>query len=518
MGHSPAPRVDNVAKGFGRMRRALCHTIIPITQFHSMPSNSPSVSAASDSTPPCKDPAANASRRTAVGRRHAALTRFRLVGILLLTASIAVLEGCATAHYPVNAPLPTSSQPVDHQRTGQPYDLGYLSNGDNSWSLFFHVSLSGGGARAAAMAYGVLEELADARLTWQGKQTTLFDEIDVVAGVSGGSIAGGYLALKGRAFLDEFPERFLHRDVQGEIVQRILSPSALARISSPRFGRSEVVAEALDALLFDGATYQSLVNRARRPQFYAVATDITDGSRFEFTQGRFDQLCSDLNQFPISRAVAASMAVPVVFSPVTLWKHGNSCAPKAFVGAPAARDAEYVHLMDGGLSDNLGVRSPLAFVEAAGGIKGAIRSTHTDVRRIVYLVVNARTQPKFSTDSSADVPGLLRSVSAVVDIPINRLTAETSNLMKEAVQRWRLESATPPYASGSSPPNIYLIELGFDQVEDPVQREHLLELPTSLTLEREQVSQVRSAARLLLRQHPEFLRLRKDLQISAPQH
>jgi NTE family protein len=51
------------------------------------------------------------------------------------------------------------------------------------------------------------------------------------------------------------------------------------------------------------------------------ATDIRYGERFEFSQDQFDPLCSDLEPFPLSRAVAASMAVPLLFSPVTLWNH-----------------------------------------------------------------------------------------------------------------------------------------------------------------------------------------------------
>ena len=56
----------------------------------------------------------------------------------------------------------------------------------------------------------------------------------------------------------------------------------------------------------------------------ASATDISTGSRFVFSQRVFDVICSDLDAVPLSRAAAASSAVPVVLSPVThqqLWWH-----------------------------------------------------------------------------------------------------------------------------------------------------------------------------------------------------
>jgi NTE family protein len=53
--------------------------------------------------------------------------------------------------------------------------------------------------------------------------------------------------------------------------------------------------------------------------FVAIhATDLTIGSPFTFVQDQFDYLCSDLSTYPVARAVAASSAVPLVFSPITL--------------------------------------------------------------------------------------------------------------------------------------------------------------------------------------------------------
>ncbi len=60
-------------------------------------------------------------------------------------------------------------------------------------SLLMFVSMSGGGARAAAFAYGVLDALQQTRLRWQGRDISLIDELDVISGVSGGQHHGGVL-------------------------------------------------------------------------------------------------------------------------------------------------------------------------------------------------------------------------------------------------------------------------------------------------------------------------------------
>src|SRR6185295_3392294 len=77
-------------------------------------------------------------------------------------------------------------------------------------------------------------------------------------------------------------------------------------------------------ILFNGATYGDL-DRGAGPLILAAATDLTTGSRFVFTQRIFDIICSDLNALPLSRAAAASSAVPVVLSPVTINNYGGTC-------------------------------------------------------------------------------------------------------------------------------------------------------------------------------------------------
>src|SRR5262249_9320511 len=77
--------------------------------------------------------------------------------------------------------------------------------------------LSGGGTRAAALAFGVLEELRDTTVVWDGKEKRLLDEVDAISAVSGGAIVGASWALfRDRAF-DHLHESFLDRDVESEL-------------------------------------------------------------------------------------------------------------------------------------------------------------------------------------------------------------------------------------------------------------------------------------------------------------
>jgi len=98
--------------------------------------------------------------------------------VSLLIISLLGLAGCATR--PVNPPLkqidPSATYPVERQ--GQ--------SAAQSRNLVI-LAFSGGGTRAAAFSYGVLEQLKRTELELPNGQTArLLDQIDVITGVSGG--------------------------------------------------------------------------------------------------------------------------------------------------------------------------------------------------------------------------------------------------------------------------------------------------------------------------------------------
>src|SRR5262245_1406477 len=113
-----------------------------------------------------------------------------------ITALSLALCACATAPLtPVNpSPLATNPSPP-------------ISVGPDGDAMF--VTLSGGGARAAAFGLGVLQGLRD---TTGPDGHPLTDHIVLLSSVSGGSILAGYYGVHGAEGLDSFRAAYLDKD------------------------------------------------------------------------------------------------------------------------------------------------------------------------------------------------------------------------------------------------------------------------------------------------------------------
>ena len=94
---------------------------------------------------------------------------------------ILALTGCAT--YPANPRLA-------QYNPNSGYRYQNLKAPENSESLFVILTFSGGGTRAAALSYGVMEKLRNTTIQWEGKERRLLDEVDVISSVSGGTLTG----------------------------------------------------------------------------------------------------------------------------------------------------------------------------------------------------------------------------------------------------------------------------------------------------------------------------------------
>src|SRR5256885_16824013 len=104
------------------------------------------------------------------------------------------------------------------------YRFSTLSHAGNSDSLLVLLAFSGGGTRAAALSYGVLEELARTEIVWEGERRRLLDEVDLISSVSGGSFTAAYYALYGDRIFCDFESSFLKRNVQGRLLALYSSP------------------------------------------------------------------------------------------------------------------------------------------------------------------------------------------------------------------------------------------------------------------------------------------------------
>ena len=233
-------------------------------------------------------------------------------------AALALLVAACASFSPGNPPLARYDP-----RAG--YRFENLEHPGNSDRLFVIVSFSGGGTRAAALAYGVLEALRDTTITWQGRRKPLLDEVDVISSVSGGSFPAAYYALYGPRLFAEFPDKFLYRPMQSELVKQLVSPVNLWKLAAPGYGRSDLAADFYDREVFGGGSYADLVARRRRPFVILNATDMTTGARFPFIQDQFDPMCADLAGVPLARAAAASSAFPGALTPLSFENYAGSC-------------------------------------------------------------------------------------------------------------------------------------------------------------------------------------------------
>ena len=179
------------------------------------------------------------------------------------------------------------------------------------------IAYSGGGSRAAALGLGVLDELAAHSYPASGNSVALIERVKVVSSVSGGSVVAAWFGLVGPARLDELKTDFLERDNMKTLEWEAADPLTLARLSLSSYTRIDALRDLLDRELFHGARFADL-RRPGAPLIVMNATDMESAEVFAFTPQRFDDLCSDLDQLPLSVAVAASAAFPVALSPMSL--------------------------------------------------------------------------------------------------------------------------------------------------------------------------------------------------------
>jgi NTE family protein len=466
----------------------------------------------------------------------------RLTILIPVALVLLLLGGCATR--PVNPPI-TQADPD----TG--YRLATRQVHFKDQDSLVILAFSGGGTRAASFSYGVLEFLRRTYIVRaNGEKMRLLDAVGVITGVSGGSFTALAYGLYGDKLFDDYEQRFLKRDVQGAIIGRTFNPVYWGNLWSTGWGRSELAADLYDEILFDGATFADL-DRGKGPLILATATDVSTGARMVFDQDVFDALCSNLDDVRLSRAAAASSAVPVVLSAVTLNNYGGTCnymVPRAlqFLSGPAlpprtagrakreiderlafadGANRPYIHLVDGGVADNVGMRSVLATLESMEALHGAGVPTLLDrVHRIVVFVVNSVSIPRTHWDQSEKPPGTISQLLQASGVPIEHYSYESVELLRDKAARWhtlRQLRQSAAFAGNQDPAiadelkgpdvEIYPIDVSFAQLKDKAEFEYLNSLPTSFVLPDEAVDRLRTAAGTIIMASPEFQRLLKDV-------
>jgi len=482
-------------------------------------------------------------------------------------------------------------------------DFGYrFAPRKSARDTFIVVTFSGGGVRAAALAYGTLQALK--RLPATSGEGTLLDEVDVISSVSGGSVTAAWYALKGQGGLgpadqeDDLGKFLRNDDAIASLYWRGLNPLTAMRYAFTTYQRSDVLAEFFSDRLFGDATYAAVKgryqNERNQPFVILNATDLGHETGFPFTQNRFDLICSDLDRYELAYAVAASANFPIVFSPIGLSNYSGDCAahrdpawldrgPPRWIAGYAQYDAsdnsgakapsprsdglaalrgarqarEYLdlglnandkvlHLIDGGLVDNLGVQSTLALedeAECAPGIFQRLKKprppAYERMREVVFIVVNARTRSPAGIDSRIYPPNVASSLFRVIDTPLDNTILDTQNYLSAELQaiatpsstyqppgislartcwsnRPETRNAVPRNLDTQNPVKTRIVTIDFEMIPARPCREKFWQFGTTWTLPTTMIDDLIELPKALLRRSPELAEVYRDMNRPLP--
>ncbi len=422
----------------------------------------------------------------------------------MLLALALALSGCASTQVVLNQPLPSA----------EPNRVASLSRANAAGGrpdLLVLVSFSGGGKRSAAFGHGALRAMRGIPVPdGRGGTSPLIEEVDLLSGVSGGAFPAAHVALHGARSFETFPAEFLNQDINAYILGTFLLPWHWEWLVNPLYGTNDRMAEVYDRLMFRGATFADVAAR-RRPALSVNATDIAIGLPFGFTPGSFDLLCSDLGRFPLARAVAASNGFPGLFTPITLANHrGTGClvpppprpdraAMRADLRLRQLADTfdryldpertEWVHLMDGGIADNLALRGILNALLVIEAEPESFAAALRPLRRILVISVDGQAATDPALSRRRVVGGLLEVFSAVSGTQIDNYNLETLSLAQSQIGRLvdrirRLRCEEGPVVAGHACGDVegLLLHVALADYPEEATRRRLQAIPTGLTI------------------------------------
>ena len=233
------------------------------------------------------------------------------------------------------------------------------------------LSLSGGGSRAAYFSASIMLALEN---VFKQDNLNILKEVDIISSVSGGSLPAAFYVTS-KDLEDESEKMRFNQIWDQETVTNLMSlnfrrkwlvswfwPTNIVKFWFTAFDRSDIMAQTLADSLFDKKFYGfdlkfKDINHTR-PNLVLNSTNGTIGdfsSIFTFTQEQFEQkINSDINEYKVSRAVMATASFPGAFNYMTLKDFHSD-------------DDKYVHVFDGGNSDNLGLKSVEKIIEKNKG-------------------------------------------------------------------------------------------------------------------------------------------------------
>jgi len=353
---------------------------------------------------------------------------------------------------------------------------------------FIGIAISGGGSRASVFSAAVLFEL---------QRYGILQQVDAISSVSGGSFTAAYYVLsaddplkspptiEGSARPRWYPDAVfskLQKNLIAKWVRNSLWLPNIFRYWFTYYDRTDVMAWVIADTLYDtswfkGRGFHFKDLNPQRPYLILNASNNTEhagGSKvFCFTKECFGKLHSSIDHYPIAHAVIASAAFPAVFQSVTLKDYSQ-------------KDDLYVHVIDGGASDNLGIT---ALREILMG--------KTDIHSHKLVIVIDAHKANYGKDPKDPDPRKLLDYyidSNVIDA--YQTLMDELRLGKTAeLEQWLDEN------------NGRLIHLKFDDLETgyPELYEAVTSIRTNLVIKKREAACLKHAARILVQTKMEEL-------------
>ena len=336
-----------------------------------------------------------------------------------------------------------------------------------------------------------------------------------------------------RTWDEETVNELMSRDYLGSWLWSWLYPDNVVKYWLTAFDRADIMAQTLEDSLYDkpviGLEYTFADLSPERPYLIVNATNATEqvtddalapdefsfGSVFTFTHDDFDaRLKSDIQKFSVARAVMASSAFPLVFPNVTLRdyraKSRQECAGAE--APPACNELRYLHVFDGGNSDNLGLKSIKRTL-----LDLDVRGELDKYQRVVVLLVDAFTKPAGARRTEPDPRSLLslfldmnfmeafdallqaNRARQIADFRLGQLRwsdgdclPETQNLPPKLCKDLQ-QSDRYPRGYLDLQDKLFFYHFGFDDVEDEKIRAEAYRIPTSYRISEEHARLIRDA-------------------------
>ena len=438
---------------------------------------------------------------------HAKRLSAIILAALLTAAFIALWFSSASTRPYYGEPISSVTEPAPPTSNRAP-------------ELLVLLGFSGGGTRAAALAYGVLQEMANITIATSAGPRRLLDEIDIISSVSGGSFTNAYFALHGDGIFDGFRDAMLLRPIGSDLAKALFDPRNWRDIASPYYGRSDLAAAYYDKYIFGSKTFADIP--ATAPLTIINASELGTGHRIIFTPHLFEVMCLDLGSYPIARAVAASSAVPGAATPIVIRNHAGSCGPTPppwlrseieanddsvqtvklhkYLSLLSAEKWPWLHLVDGGITDNLGLRQYYEFMHLRDILDNMVGYENADdIQEVLLISVNAAVNHTNDWADTALSPSNGEALAAMTHIEMRNYTADTIQFVTNAYHTWLSNKAKENKAA-----RFNFTEVTFANLTDPEEQARMNALPTSMQLKEDQVDALIEVGGRLLRESPHF--------------